>query len=491
MRKCLLSFSLSVLCLSVSGYAHAEDSSSYQWERPATPASATLSVEGSHGIQRFNYSPGQDVTIKASNLRGDGVYHWRLNYSPEVSAALLAQAEQRRAAGDSSLPPGWPQAIPVSNGVLNVQGGLFTALALEESNPPLPPGGVEPNDQVIADDLIVQSSACIGLDCVNNESFGFDTIRIKENNTRIKFEDTSVGTFPTTDWFLVANDSASGGASYFAIQDVDAAKTPFLVEANAPTDAVRIADNGKVGFGTDAPVLNLHAVDGNTPGLRLDQNGSSGFTPQIWDVAGNETNFFVRDATNGSTLPFRIRPGAPTSSIEIGNSGNVGLGISSAGAALQIRRPTSFSNNLILVDAPDDSDPTTEERRLSLDSSGNLFVGGTITQLSSKFSKENLVAVAGSAVLDRLRNLNLWTWNYRTSSSADRHLGPVAEDFYRSFGLGVSERSVAPADMAGVALAASQALTAEIDQRDKHISTLEARIAKLEAALEKLTDAKN
>jgi len=39
-------------------------------------------------------------------------------------------------------------------------------------------------DQVIADDLIVQGSTCVGLDCVNNESFGFDTLRLKENNTR-------------------------------------------------------------------------------------------------------------------------------------------------------------------------------------------------------------------------------------------------------------------------------------------------------------------
>jgi hypothetical protein len=37
-------------------------------------------------------------------------------------------------------------------------------------------------DQVIPDDLIVQGSACTA-DCVNNESFGFDTIRLKENNT--------------------------------------------------------------------------------------------------------------------------------------------------------------------------------------------------------------------------------------------------------------------------------------------------------------------
>src|SRR5207237_8729340 len=46
-------------------------------------------------------------------------------------------------------------------------------------------------DDVISDDLIVQGSACVGLDCVNNESFGFDTVRLKENNTRLQFDDTS------------------------------------------------------------------------------------------------------------------------------------------------------------------------------------------------------------------------------------------------------------------------------------------------------------
>src|ERR1700682_283443 len=77
------------------------------------------------------------------------------------------------------------------------------------------------SDFVIADDLIVQGSACVGLDCVNNESFGFDTLRLKENNTRIKFEDTSTSTgFPTHDWQLTANDSASGGAEKFSIADI-------------------------------------------------------------------------------------------------------------------------------------------------------------------------------------------------------------------------------------------------------------------------------
>src|ERR1700709_470634 len=75
-------------------------------------------------------------------------------------------------------------------------------------------------DQVIPDDLIVQGSACIGLDCVNNESFGFDTIRLKENNTPIKFDDTrTLAGFPATDWQLTANDSASGGLNKFSIEN--------------------------------------------------------------------------------------------------------------------------------------------------------------------------------------------------------------------------------------------------------------------------------
>src|SRR5687767_2248139 len=68
--------------------------------------------------------------------------------------------------------------------------------------------------------------------------------------------------------------------------------------------------------------------------MRLEQNNSGGFTAQTWDIAGNEANFFVRDTTNGSTLPFRIRPGAPTSSIDIAANGFVGFGTASPTAQL-------------------------------------------------------------------------------------------------------------------------------------------------------------
>ncbi len=195
-------------------------------------------------------------------------------------------------------------------------------------------------DQVILDDLIIDGSICSGMDCVNGESFGFDTLRLKENNLRIKAQDTSsTSSFPSNDWQITFNDSANGGQNKFSIDDIDGGRTPFTLEAGAPNNSLYVDDGGKLGLGTSTPVVNLHVVSGNSPTLRLEQNGSSGFTPQAWDLAGNEANFFIRDVTNGSTLPFRIRPGAPSSSIDIASDGDVGIGTDSPDAGLHILDP--------------------------------------------------------------------------------------------------------------------------------------------------------
>ena len=46
-------------------------------------------------------------------------------------------------------------------------------------------------DQVINDDLIVDGSQCVGIDCASGLNFGFDTLILKENNVRLLFDDTS------------------------------------------------------------------------------------------------------------------------------------------------------------------------------------------------------------------------------------------------------------------------------------------------------------
>src|ERR1044072_3204505 len=202
-------------------------------------------------------------------------------------------------------------------------------------------------DDVIADDLIVQGSACVGLDCVSGEVFGFDTIRLKENNTRLQFEDTSAAGFPLNNWQIRANSSGAGGASFLAFVDQGAAGNSetgtilFEVDAGAPANSIKVSSNGKVGFRTPTPVLDLHMNTSDTPAVRYEQNNSGGFAAQTWDVAGNEANFFVRDVASGSRLPFRIRPGAPTSSVDISASGSVGVGTASPGFALDVQQNSS------------------------------------------------------------------------------------------------------------------------------------------------------
>ncbi len=107
---------------------------------------------------------------------------------------------------------------------------------------------------------------------------------------------------------------------------------------------------GRLGLRTSSPALDVHINTGNTPAHRLEQNASGGWGVQTWDIAGNEANFFVRDVTGGSRLPFRIRPGAPTSSIDISANGSVGVGTASPAERLHVvsssasTSPLSVSN---------------------------------------------------------------------------------------------------------------------------------------------------
>ena len=192
-------------------------------------------------------------------------------------------------------------------------------------------------NQTISDDLIITGGLAVGSDAGDVSSFIYKTIILKENNNRIYFDDTSINTYPSNDWSLDANSSTDGGLNYFAIRDATAAKNLFLVEAGAPENSLYIEDSGDIGINTDQPALELHIKDRDTPGIRLDQDGSGGWSPQVWDVAGNETNFFIRDATNNSALPLKIKSGAPTNSFYIQETGNIGLGTSSPSEKLDIK----------------------------------------------------------------------------------------------------------------------------------------------------------
>ena len=59
--------------------------------------------------------------------------------------------------------------------------------------------------------------------------------------------------------------------------------------------------------------------------------------------------------------------------------------------------------------------------------------------------------VNGQAVLARLAEVPITTWNYETQDPTIRHMGPMAQDFHAAFGLGESERHIPTIDADGVA----------------------------------------
>ena len=77
--------------------------------------------------------------------------------------------------------------------------------------------------------------------------------------------------------------------------------------------------------------------------------------------------------------------------------------------------------------------------------------------VSDRNRKQNFADVDGDATLEALSHLPVTSWNYIGEPSV-RHVGPMAQDFRATFGLGTDERTIHPIDENGVTIAALQAL---------------------------------
>jgi hypothetical protein len=282
---------------------------------------------------------------------------------------------------------------------------------------------------------------------------------------------------------------------------------PFTISGGAATDSIFVDSTGRVGFRTATPVLDLHVNTSNTPALRLEQNNSGGFTAQTWDVAGNEANFFVRDVTGGSRLSLRIRPGAPTSSLDISSTGNVGIGTGSPAkklhvllnaatndTAMRLENNEAVRFDLVNTSVTNGGVATTWFFQVDNDANHTLKIskqggGGPVIVVNSRANGNGTtMTVDGSVaatsfittstrdaktdtekadsqeVLEKLAGLEIAKWRFKSEAEGIRHLGPFAEDFKEAFGLGHSDKSIELQDASGVALVAIQALYQEVQQ---------------------------
>ena len=93
--------------------------------------------------------------------------------------------------------------------------------------------------------------------------------------------------------------------------------------------------------------------------------------------------------------------------------------------------------------------------------------------------------VSGADVLSRLKGIEVSSWNYISEGRNVRHMGPMAEDFFKAFQLGPGNTSIGMQDLTGVSLAAIK----ELDQRTNELQQKTAEVEQLRDEVNQLRQA--
>jgi hypothetical protein len=129
------------------------------------------------------------------------------------------------------------------------------------------------------------------------------------------------------------------------------------------------------------------------------------------------------------------------------------LGFTSAG------RGQSMQGLGAAAGAESSSDSSTLATLASLAGMAAMFMS------NSRF-KEDIAPVAEDEILDAIASLPVYGWRYKGDPA--RHVGPLAEDFRETFGLGDGDDTIHVVDAVGTLMAATQALARKVERLEAH-----------------------
>ena len=213
-------------------------------------------------------------------------------------------------------------------------------------------------------------------------------------------------------------------------------------------------------------------------GARFRGNGSAGYADIVLVgtnyFSGSDDGVLMSDpdlggsdiflTSNDAVIVELDKNGGETGNFEIWDSEGDKILVMLEGGQFEVWNG-AFSNN----------------RRLLLESDGDLFIDGNLSEGSDRNRKENIHPVDNYQVLNKIKEIPVSTWNYIGDNTP--HLGPMAQDFYNAFRLGVSDKSIAGLDMQGVLLAATQAQQEIIEKQKEEIDEIKSELAELRKLL--------
>ena len=113
--------------------------------------------------------------------------------------------------------------------------------------------------------------------------------------------------------------------------------------------------------------------------------------------------------------------------------------------------------------------------------SGNgayLSSGGVWTNASDVNKKEDFTDLNATDLLQKISELKIQRWKYKGSN--EYHIGPMAQDFYKLFSLGVDDKGISTVDPSGIALAVIKELQKKIELIEKQHVLQQEQIGLLE-----------
>jgi hypothetical protein len=122
---------------------------------------------------------------------------------------------------------------------------------------------------------------------------------------------------------------------------------------------------------------------------------------------------------------------------------------------------------------------------INTSSTAYLSNGGVWTNASDISRKENITEVDGASLLAKVVQLPITQWNYKCEGATIKHIGPMAQDFYRLFSLGSDDKSISTIDPAGIALIGIQQLVKENQDLKTKMTDMQKQIDELKAMMKK------